>query len=87
MKKQEAVRVVKEICASWNTLDTTAIDLKQSDLGVGHYEIHVKGAFDNKIWHSLKSIVKKYSLGIKSTDQILMIYKQDSKRDNKIVHF
>jgi hypothetical protein len=87
MKRQEAVRVVKELCTSCGTLNTTAIDLKQSDLGTGHYEIHVKGAFDNKIWQSLKSIAKKHSLGIKLTDQSLMIYKQESKRNEKFVHF
>jgi hypothetical protein len=87
MKRQEAVRVIKELCASCNTLYPKAIDLKQSDFGAGHYEIRVIGVFDNKIWHSLKSIAKKYSLEIKLTDQTLIIYRQEDKRNDKIVHF
>lgn len=87
MQRQQAVRVIKELCATCGMLNPKAIDLKQSDFGAGHYEIHVQGVVDNKIWIGLKAIAKKYSLGIKLNDNNLMIYRLENRRNNEVIHF
>lgn len=80
MRRQEAVSVVKEIGVSCKLLNPKEIDLESSC--AGHYEIHIKSSVDGENWQHLKAIAKKYSLGIKLTDQTLIIYKPENKKHN-----
>jgi hypothetical protein len=81
MRRQEAVSVVKEIGVSCKLLNPKEIDLESSS--TGHYEIHIKSSVDGENWQHLKAMAKKYCLGIKLTDQTLIIYKPESKKNDK----
>ena len=83
MRRQEAVSVVKEIGVSCKLLNPQEIDLESS--ATGHYEIHIESVVDDKNWECLKAIAKKYGLGVKLTDQTLVIYKPNNNKNNKFI--
>ena len=83
MRRQEAVSVVKDIGSSCKLLNPREIDLES--FIAGHYEIHIESAVDNKNWECLKAIAKKYGLGIKLTDQTLVIYKPKNNKNNNFI--
>jgi hypothetical protein len=73
--RQEAVSVVKEIGASCKLLNPKRINLESPV--ADHYEIHIESAVDDENWRCLKDIAKKRNLGIKLTDETLIIYKNN----------
>jgi len=81
MRRQEAVSVMKEIGVSCKLLNPKEIDLESS--ATGHYEIHIESVVDDENWECLKVIAKKYGLGVKLTNQKLVIYKPENKKSNK----
>jgi hypothetical protein len=84
MRRQEAVEVMKEIGASCKLLNPKAISLELLTGVAGHYEIHIKGSVDSENWQCLKSIARKYDLGIKLSDQTLIIFRPADKKNGKI---
>ena len=82
MQRQEAVGIVKELGTSCKLLNPKKIILESTV--AGHYEIHIEGAGDDENWQCLKSIARKYTLGIKLTDRTLIIYKAGNE-NSKIV--
>ena len=82
MQRQEAVGIVKELGTSCKLLNPKKIILESTV--AGHYEIHIEGAVDDENWQCLKSIARKYTLGIKLTDRTLIIYKAGNE-NSKIV--
>jgi hypothetical protein len=82
MQREEAVKVVKEISASCKLLNPRRINLESS--AAGHYEIHIESVVDDENWERLKVIAKKYSLGIKLTDQTLIIYRLVNKNKTQV---
>ena len=83
MRRQEAVSVMKEIGVSCKLLNPKEIDLESS--ATGHYEIHIESVVDDENWECLKVIAKKYGLGVKLTDQTLVIYKPNNNKNNKFI--
>ena len=83
MKRQEAIGIVKEIGAAWKLLNPKKINLESAV--VGHYEIHIESAVDEEKWLRLKVIAKKYSLGVKLTDNVLIIYRPENTETQKTV--
>jgi hypothetical protein len=81
MKRQEAVGIVKEIGATCKLLNPKKINLESTV--VGHYEIHIESVVDNETWLRLKDIAKKYLLGVKLTDNVLIIYRPENKESTK----
>ena len=84
MRREEAVSIVKEIGVSCRLLNPREINLEASSL-VGHYKIRVKSSVDDENWQCLKAIAKKYGLGIKLTDENLIIYKAQEGKGNRLV--
>ena len=64
-------------------LNPKEIDLESS--ATGHYEIHIESVVDDENWECLKAIAKKYGLGVKLTDQTLVIYKPNNNKNNKFI--
>ena len=83
MKRQEAIGIVKEIGAAWKLLNPKKINLESAV--VGHYEIHIESVVDEEKWLRLKVIAKKYSLGVKLTDNVLIIYRPENTETQKTV--
>ena len=83
MKRQEAIGIVKEIGAACKLLNPKKINLESAV--VGHYEIHIESAVDEETWLRLKVIAKKYSLGVKLTDNVLIIYRPENTETQKTV--
>ena len=81
MKRQEAVGIVKEISAACKLLNPKKINLESAL--VGHYEIHIESVVDDENWECLKVIAKKYGLGVKLTDNVLIIYRPENKENTK----
>jgi hypothetical protein len=77
MKRQEAVGVVKEIGGACKLLNPKKINLESAV--VGHYEIHIESSVDDATWLCLKDIAKKHGLGIKSTNEYLIIYRPEGE--------
>ncbi len=71
--RENAVEVVKEISVSCKFLNPSSITLEEVD-EAGYFEIHIKCNIDDETWASLKELAKKYALGIKVTDHLLVIY-------------
>jgi hypothetical protein len=84
MRRQEAVSVMKELGVSCKLFNPSAISLEHPN-GDGHYEIHIKSSVDGENWQCLKAIAKKHRLGIKLTDQTLIIYKPENKKNGQLV--
>ena len=78
MKREEAVDVVKAIGAACKLLNPKKINLESAL--VGHYEIHIESSVDDATWLCLKDIAKRHGLGIKLTNNMLIIYKPESKK-------
>jgi hypothetical protein len=83
MKRQEAIGIVKEIGAACKLLNPKKINLESAV--VGHYEIHIESVVDEETWLRLKVIAKKYSLGVKLTDNVLIIYRPENTETQKTV--
>jgi hypothetical protein len=81
MQREEAVTVMKDIGASCKLLNPKRINLESAV--VGHYEIHIESAVDDETWLHLKDIAKKYRLGIKLTNGVLIIYRPEGEESNK----
>ena len=84
MRREEAMDVMREIGSSCRLLNPSEIDLEGSNL-VGHYTIHIRGSVDDENWQCLKVIAKKYGLGIKITDETLIIYRAKEENNNSLV--
>jgi hypothetical protein len=82
MKRQEAVAVVKEISAACKLLNPKRINLESAV--VGRYEIHIESDVDDGSWLSLKAIAKKYRLGVKLTNDILISYRPEDEENSGI---
>ena len=74
---------MKEIGAACKLLNPKKINLESAV--VGHYEIHIESAVDEETWLRLKVIAKKYSLGVKLTDNVLIIYRPENTETQKTV--
>jgi len=83
LQRQKAVNVIKEIGANCKLLNPKAITLEETGKA-GHFEIHVKGHFDDESWECLKELAKKDHLGVKQTDHTLVIYAPVSKTIGKL---
>jgi hypothetical protein len=81
MKRQEALAVVNEIGAACKLLNPKKIDLKSAV--VGRYEIHIESDVDDGSWLSLKAIAKKYRLGVKLTNDLLIIYRPEGAENSQ----
>jgi hypothetical protein len=84
VKREEAIDVMKEIGLSCKLLNPREIDLEGTNL-VGHYTIRIRSSVDNENWQCLKAIAKKYGLGIKITNETLIIYKAREENGNRLV--
>jgi hypothetical protein len=84
MRRSEAVGVMKELGKSCKLLNPKEINLESSG-GDEHYEIHIKSAVDDENWQCLKAIAKKHGLGIKLTDQTLIIYRAENGKNGRLV--
>ena len=84
MRREEAIDIVKEIGSSCKLLNPSEIDLEGSNL-VGHYTIRIRSSVDDENWQCLKAIAKKYGLGIKITNETLIIYKAKEENNNRFV--
>jgi hypothetical protein len=82
IRKQEAIGVSKEIECHCQLLNPRAIHLEPAEI-CGHYELHVQSSVSDKDWRCLKTIARKNGLGIKLTNQILIIYKQTDRKIGK----
>jgi hypothetical protein len=84
VRREEAMDVMREIGSSCRLLNPSEIDLEGSNL-VGHYKIHIRGSVDDENWQCLKAIAKKYSLGIKITNETLIIYRAKEENNDSLV--
>jgi hypothetical protein len=76
---------MKEIGASCRLLNPSAITLEPAEES-GHFEIHVKDSVSDKNWQCLRDVAKRNGLGIKLTNEILIIYKPTNKKNGKLIH-
>jgi hypothetical protein len=76
---------MKEIGASCRLLNPSAITLEPAE-DAAHFEIHVKDSVSDKNWQCLRDVAKRNGLGIKLTNEILIIYKPTNKKNGKLIH-
>ncbi len=73
MQRANAVEVIREIGESCKFLNPSEITLEEIG-DVGGFEIHIKCEIDDEMWECLRTLAKKYSLGMRVTDHLLVIY-------------
>jgi len=74
---------MKEIGYHCKLLNPRAMNLEPAE-SHSQYEIHVKSSVSDEDWRCLKTIAKNNGLGIKLTNQILIVYKPTDKKNGKI---
>jgi hypothetical protein len=83
VQRQKAVDVMKEIAVSCKLLNPKKVSLEPSS-EKGDFEIHVIGHVDDESWECLKKLAKKYDLGIKLENHLLVIYSPVPKNYGKL---
>ncbi len=78
MQKQKAVAVINEIGSFCKLLNPKAISLEVGR-DADHFEIHIEGYVDDESWECLKKLARKHDLGIKLTNEMLVIYAPGSE--------
>jgi hypothetical protein len=84
VRREEAMDVMREIGSSCRLLNPSEIDLEGSNL-VGRCTIRIIGSVDDENWQCLKAIAKKYGLGIKITNETLIIYRAKEENNDSLV--
>ena len=78
MKREETIKLLKEIVKTCKNIDFKHISLKPSNekanADTENFELHIKNQINEADWKCLKSIVQAHGLNLKEYDGWVIIY-------------